>query len=47
MKASKQNAPQNNYDEKSLKGTFASVLVVAAIIVVMWAGVFALYMARV
>ncbi|MFD2760651.1 cytochrome c oxidase subunit 2A [Lentibacillus juripiscarius] len=47
MEASKQSAPKNKNDEKSLRGTFASVLIVAAIIVVMWAGVFWLYMERV
>ncbi|RYG72619.1 cytochrome c oxidase subunit 2A [Lentibacillus lipolyticus] len=47
MDSLKQSAPKHNSDEKSLRGTFASVLIVAAIIVVMWAGVFWLYMERV
>ncbi|WP_164669541.1 cytochrome c oxidase subunit 2A [Virgibacillus doumboii] len=47
MGSVKTNTPKDSNDEKSLKGTFASVLVVAAIIVVMWIGVFWLYMERV
>ncbi|GGK07289.1 hypothetical protein GCM10007063_32240 [Lentibacillus kapialis] len=40
-------ASKNKENDKSLKGTFTSLLIVAAIIVVMWAGIFWLYMDRV
>lgn len=33
-------------DEPSLKGTFVSVMLLGAFILVAWIGVFALYMAR-
>ncbi|WP_138414566.1 cytochrome c oxidase subunit 2A [Aquibacillus sediminis] len=39
--------PTQNKEEKSLKGTMFSVGVVAAVIVVMWVGVFWLYMDRI
>ncbi|TFJ93557.1 cytochrome c oxidase subunit 2A [Lentibacillus salicampi] len=47
MREAQEITPKNKENDKSLKGTFASVLVVAAIIVVMWAGVFLIYMDRV
>lgn len=47
MDTTKTNASKETKEEKSLKGTFASVMVVAAVIVVMWIGVFWLYMERV
>jgi hypothetical protein len=33
-------------DEHSLRGTFASVMLLAALVIVSWVGVFLLYLAR-
>jgi len=38
--------PDENKEEPALKGTFASVMLLGAFIVVTWIGVFALFMAR-
>lgn len=38
--------PDERKEEPSLKGTFASVMLLGAFIVLTWIGVFALFMAR-
>ncbi len=38
--------PEDKKEEPALKGTFASVMLLGAFIVLTWIGVFALYMAR-
>ncbi|MBP1947295.1 cytochrome c oxidase subunit 2A [Virgibacillus litoralis] len=47
MEAAKTSTPVENKEETSLKGTMVSVLFVLGVIVVMWVGVFWLYMSRV
>lgn len=39
-------APQKEHNDDSLKGTFASVMIVGAFILVMWLGVFVLFLSR-
>ncbi|SFD37512.1 hypothetical protein SAMN05216238_10147 [Lentibacillus persicus] len=49
MEDVKKNVPEqeHNEDEKSLKGTFASVMLLAGFLIASWAGVFLLFMDRV
>ncbi|MFC4386940.1 cytochrome c oxidase subunit 2A [Gracilibacillus marinus] len=41
------SAKKNTHQDHSAKGTIASVSIVAIVIVLMWIGVFSLYMARI